>query len=48
MLNKILIALFLLTAGSAVYGVLRTGINAYDTALHAVPATVLYHNIQTF
>ena len=48
MLNKILITLLLLEAGVVVYGALRAGINAYDMALHAVPAAVLYHNIQTF
>ena len=48
MLNKIMIALLLLAAGVVVYGVLRAGINAYDTALHAVPAAVLYHNPQPF
>ena len=48
MLNKIVIALLQLAACVVVYGVLRAGIIAYDTALHAVPAAVLYHNVQTF
>ena len=48
MLNKTLIALFLLAAGIVVYGVLRAGINAHDAALHVIPSAVLYHNAQTF